>query len=71
MFLSVSMVTRKNIVFLTQDIVKLVVTAGGNVDLQTGAARGNMSPLMLAAARGHLDTVKELAKLKASPDKRG
>lgn len=56
---------------MTQDIVKLVVTAGGNVDLQTGAARGNMSPLMLAAARGYLDTVKELVKLKASPDKRG
>ena len=56
---------------MIQGIIKLLVAAGGNVDLQTGSARGNMSPLMLAAARGHLDVVKELIKLKASPDKRG
>ncbi|KAL9986739.1 hypothetical protein ACROYT_G000926 [Oculina patagonica] len=51
--------------------IKLLVAAGGNVDLQTGSYRGNVSALMLAAAKGHLDCVKGLVELKASPDKKG
>ena len=49
----------------------MLVAAGANVDLQTGAYRGNVTALMLAAAKGHLDVVKALIELKASPDKRG
>lgn len=30
-----------------------------------------MTALMLAAAKGHLDVVKTLVELKASPDKKG
>ncbi len=54
-----------------QNTIKLLVAAGGNVDLQTGSYRGNVSALMLAAAKGHLDCVKGLVELKASPDKKG
>ena len=55
----------------TQSTVKLLAAAGGNVDLQTGSFRGNVTALMLAAAKGHLDVVKTLVELKASPDKKG
>lgn len=57
--------------FFQQSTIKLLVTAGGNVDLQTGSYKGNVSALMLAAAKGHLDVVKGLVELKASPDKKG
>lgn len=60
-----------NKVFFQQSTIKLLVTAGANVDLQTGSYRGNVSALMLAAAQGHLDVVKGLVELKASPDKKG
>lgn len=49
----------------------MLVAAGGNVDLQTGSYRGNVTALMLAAAQGHLELVKALVELKASPDKKG
>ena len=54
-----------------QSTIKLLVAAGANVNLQTGSFRGNVSALMLAAAKGHLDVVKELVELKALPDKKG
>ena len=54
-----------------QSIIRLLVAAGGNVDLQTGSYRGNVTALMLAAAQGHLELVKALVELKASPDKKG
>ena len=56
---------------LKQSIIRLLVAAGGNVDLQTGSYRGNVTALMLAAAQGHLELVKALVELKASPDKKG
>lgn len=56
---------------LIQSTIKLLVAAGGNVDLQAGSFRGNMSALMLAAAKGYLDVVKGLVDIKASPDKKG
>ena len=61
------------IVFLLfkQSTIKLLVAAGANVNLQTGSFRGNVSALMMAAAKGHLDVVKTLVELKASPDKKG
>lgn len=49
----------------------MLVAAGANINLQTGSFRGNVSALMLAAAKGHLDVVKALVELKASPDKKG
>ncbi|XP_073244839.1 poly [ADP-ribose] polymerase tankyrase-like isoform X3 [Porites lutea] len=52
-------------------IIRLLVAAGGNVDLQTGSYRGNVTALMLAATQGHLELVKALVELKASPDKKG
>ena len=61
------------IVFLLfkQSTIKLLVAAGADVNLQTGSFRGNVSAVMMAAAKGHLDVVKALVELKASPDKRG
>ena len=61
------------IVFLLfkQSTIKVLVAAGANVNLQTGSFRGNVSALMMAAARGHLDAVKTLVELKASADKKG
>ena len=61
------------IVFLLfkQSTIKLLVAAGADVNLQTGSFRGNVSALMMAAAKGHLDVVKALVELKASPDKKG
>ena len=54
-----------------QSTIKLLVAAGANVNLQTGSFRGNVSALTMAAAKGHLDVVKALVELKASPDKKG
>lgn len=59
------------IFFPFQSTIKLLVAAGANVDLQTGSYRGNVTALMLAAAKGHLDVVKGLVELKVSPDKKG
>lgn len=62
----------KNVVlWFKQSTIKLLVAVGANVDLQTGSYKGNVSALMLAAAQGHLDVVKALVELKASPDKKG
>ena len=72
-FCEVHFRSTSKIVFLwfKQSTIKLLVAAGANVNLQTGSFRENVSALMLAAAKGHLDVVKELVELKASPDKRG
>jgi len=59
------------LLFNKQSTIKLLVAAGANVNLQTGSLRGNVSALMLASAKGHLDVVKALVELKASPDKKG
>lgn len=72
-FYEVEFQKMSKIVFLLfkQSTIKLLVAAGANVNLQTGSFRGNVSALMLAAAKGHLDVVKALVELKASPDKKG
>ena len=72
-FCEVQFQSTSKIVFhlFKQSTIKLLVAAGANVNLQTGSFRENVSALMLAAAKGHLDVVKELVELKASPDKRG
>ena len=72
-FYEVEFQSMSKIVFLLfqQSTIKLLVTAGANVNLQTGSLRGNVSALMLAAAKVHLDVVKALVELKASPDKKG
>ena len=54
-----------------QDTVRLLAKCGMNVDALTGAKFGNVSPLMLAAMKGHLGVVKALVELGASPDKKG
>jgi len=72
-FYEVEFQRMSKIVFLLfkQSTIKLLVAAGANVNFQTGSFRGNVSALMLAAAKGHLDVVKALVELKASPDKKG
>lgn len=72
-FYEVEFQKMSKIVFLLfkQSTIKLLVAAGANINLQTGSFRGNVSALMLAAAKGHLDVVKALVELKASPDKKG
>lgn len=72
-FYEVEFQRMSKIVFLLfkQSTIKLLVAAGANVNLQTGSFRGNVSALMLAAVKGHLDAVKALVEFKASPDKKG
>lgn len=72
-FYEVEFQRMSKIVFLLfkQSTIKLLVAAGANINLQTGSFRGNVSALMLATAKGHLDVVKALVELKASPDKKG
>eukprot|EP00795_Rhopilema_esculentum_P008747 gene8747-14770_t len=51
-----------------ESTVRLLVEQGANIDLQTGASKGNMTALALAAERGHLKIVKTLIELGAAPD---
>ena len=51
--------------------MRLLVEQGANIDLQTGASKGNMTALALAAEQGHLKIVKTLIELGAAPDGKG
>ena len=49
----------------------MLVEYGAKVDLPAGAGKGNFTALVFAAEQGHLNVVKKLVELGASPDIRG
>lgn len=51
--------------------MRLLVANGAKVDLQTSSNSGNVTALMLAAQKGHLNVVKTLIEIGATPGKRG
>ena len=62
---------RANNFFVLQSTVRLLVSRGATVDLQSGAGKGNATGLAFAAQQGHLHVIKALVELGASPDVKG
>ena len=54
-----------------QSTVALLVEHGAQVNLPAGADKSNYTALVFAAEQGHLNVVKKLVELGASPDVRG
>ena len=54
-----------------QSTVALLVQHGAKIDLQAGAGKNNFTALLFAAEQGHLNVVKKLVELGASPDIKG
>lgn len=52
--------------YVKQDLLNLLLKYGANVNKQLSAGKDKLSPLMLAAAHGHLDIARRLVQAGAT-----
>ena len=58
-----------SLLFITsQDCIKVLLEYNADVNIKSSASQENMTPLGIAAAKGHYETVKFLHENGATPD---